>query len=158
MNPSNKGNRCLLSYSSGISGLFSEVRTNMGLTGPSSAILSYHAVPAITDIRMVVNSDNPMHFNVTLPAVKGTVCQQSYSRKDQINLSKITKVVRVLGLMAIISYMVVILFTWAYANLAGYVYFSAGEPELLIKYPEWALGAIGILAAVDYLRKELDIL
>ncbi|HEY9245517.1 MAG TPA: hypothetical protein VIO11_01595 [Candidatus Methanoperedens sp.] len=73
-----------------------------------------------------------------------------------LNYSAIMKMIRILGLMAVISYMVVILFTWVYANIKGYVYFSAGEPELLIKYSEWALGALGILAAIDYLRKEIN--
>jgi len=73
-----------------------------------------------------------------------------------INFPKIVKNIRVLGLMAIISYMVVILFTWMCANFSGYVYFSAGEPMLFIKYPEWALGFIGIFVAIDSLRKELD--
>ncbi|VVB87311.1 Uncharacterised protein [uncultured archaeon] len=73
-----------------------------------------------------------------------------------INFPKIIKNIRVLGLMAVISYMIVILFTWMYANFSGYVYFSAGEPMLFIKYPEWALGFVGIFVAIDSLRKELD--
>lgn len=70
--------------------------------------------------------------------------------------SKIMKMVRVLGLMVVISYMTVILFIWIYANFMGYVYFSAGEPLLMIKYIEWVLGFIGIFVVVDYLRRELD--
>jgi hypothetical protein len=58
--------------------------------------------------------------------------------------------------MAVLSYMVVILFTWMYANHQGYVYFSAGEPVSLIKYPEWVLGFLGIIATVSVLRRELD--
>ncbi|NJD78060.1 MAG: hypothetical protein FIB08_13380 [Candidatus Methanoperedens sp.] len=73
-----------------------------------------------------------------------------------INLHGTVRLIRILGLMALISYMVVILFTWMYANLEGYVYFSAGEPELYIKYSEWALGFIGILVAADFLKKELE--
>ncbi|MCE8422357.1 MAG: hypothetical protein J5U17_03515 [Candidatus Methanoperedens sp.] len=72
------------------------------------------------------------------------------------NFSKLMKIVRMLGLVAIISFMTVILFTWIYANLSGYVYFSAGEPILSIKYLEWVLGLIGIFAAIDLLQKELD--
>ena len=67
------------------------------------------------------------------------------------------KMVRILGLMALISYMTVILFTWIQANLAGYVYFSAGEPTLSIRYLEWTLGFIGIFVAVDSLCKEVKI-
>lgn len=66
------------------------------------------------------------------------------------------KFVRIIGLMALISYMIVILFTWIFANLQGYMYFSAGEPVLSIKYPEWILGFIGIFVAFDYLQRELN--
>lgn len=66
------------------------------------------------------------------------------------------KVVRVIGLMSIISYMTVILFAWIYSSLLGYVYFSAGEPTLIIKYLEWIIGFIGIFVAVYYLHKELS--
>jgi hypothetical protein len=63
---------------------------------------------------------------------------------------------RILGLMAIISYMIVILFVWIYANIGGYVYFLAGEPNLVIKYTEWLLGFAGIFVAIDLLHKELN--
>lgn len=59
--------------------------------------------------------------------------------------------IRIIGLMALLSYMIVILCTWIYANLRGFIYFSAGEPDLFIKYSEWVLGIIGIIVAVDYL-------
>ena len=58
--------------------------------------------------------------------------------------------------MALISYMIVILFTWIFANMDGYVYFSAGEPVLSIKYIEWILGFLGIFVATYYLHKELN--
>jgi hypothetical protein len=82
----------------------------------------------------------------------------AYANRNAIfnDFSNLTKNIRILGLMSIISYMTVILFTWIYANLNGYVYFSAGEPILSIKYPEWLLGFIGILVAIDCLRKELN--
>lgn len=69
---------------------------------------------------------------------------------------KAMRIVRILGLMALISYMIVILFTWIFANLQGYIYFSAGEPILLIKYLEWILGFVGIIVALDYLKTELN--
>jgi len=72
-----------------------------------------------------------------------------------MNFSKITKIIRIVGLMALISYMVVILFTWIYANLGGYVYFQAGEPMRVIKYFEWALGITGIFVAFEGLLKEI---
>lgn len=70
--------------------------------------------------------------------------------------SNMIKNIRILGLMALISYMIVILFTWVFANIDGYVYFSAGEPVLSIKYLEWVLGILGIFVAVNYLKKELN--
>ena len=66
------------------------------------------------------------------------------------------KIFRILGLMALISYMIVILFTWIFANIEGYVYFSAGEPVSSIKYIEWVLGFLGIYVATYYLHKELN--
>ena len=77
-------------------------------------------------------------------------------RFEFIKFSTIFYLLRILGLMAVLSYMFVILFTWMYANHQGYVYFSAGEPETLIKYPEWVLGILGILATASVLRRELD--
>ena len=68
----------------------------------------------------------------------------------------ILRLIRILGLMALISYMIVILFTWISANLGGFIYFSAGEPDPSIKYPEWVLGFLGIVVAADYLKRELD--
>lgn len=63
--------------------------------------------------------------------------------------------IRIVGLAALLSYMIVILFTWIYANLRGFMYFSAGEPDLSIKYPEWVLGIIGIIVAIDCLNREM---
>jgi len=73
-----------------------------------------------------------------------------------INFPKKVKNIRILGLMALISYMIVILFTWIYANFNGYVYFMAGEPNIVIKYTEWVLGFAGIIVAADFLRKEMN--
>ena len=64
------------------------------------------------------------------------------------------KIIRIAGLTALISYMTIILFTWITANLHGYVYFSAGEPNLFIKYFEWILGLLRIITAAYYLQKE----
>jgi hypothetical protein len=66
------------------------------------------------------------------------------------------KVIRILGLMSVLSYMIIILLTWIYANYQGYEYFSAGEPVSLIKYPEWALGFLGILVTASMVRREID--
>ncbi len=78
------------------------------------------------------------------------------SKFSFIKVSTILRLLRILGLMAVLSYMIVILFTWIYANHLGYVYFSAGEPVSLIKYPEWVLGFIGIIAVASALRREID--
>ncbi len=75
----------------------------------------------------------------------------------RIDFSKIMKIIRVLGLMTLICYMSVILFTWIYTNLDGNVYFLAGEPILSIKYFEWALGFTGIFVALDCLFKEIGV-
>ncbi len=80
-------------------------------------------------------------------------------QKDESTVTtknSLIKIIRILGLMALISYMIVILFTWIFANLGGYVYFSAGEPVLSIKYIEWMLGFLGIFVATYYLHKELN--
>lgn len=65
------------------------------------------------------------------------------------------RLIRILGMMAAISYMTVTLFTWIYADIQGYVYFSAGEPVSMIRYPEWVLGFIGIFVAIGYLHNEI---
>lgn len=72
----------------------------------------------------------------------------------QINiLGRIVKQVRIFGLMALISYMIVVLFTWIYANMQGFIYFSAGIPEPEIKYIVWVLGFLGFIVAIDYLHQ-----
>ncbi len=58
--------------------------------------------------------------------------------------------------MALLSYMLVILSTWVLANLEGFIYFSAGEPSLSIKYSEWIMGVLGIFVATGYLHEELN--
>lgn len=88
--------------------------------------------------------------------VNNTGSEYAHGALNIIDFPRLVRLVRILGLMAVISYMTVILFTWIYANLQGYIYFSAGEPVSMIKYPEWVLGFIGIFAAADLLRKELD--
>ncbi len=67
----------------------------------------------------------------------------------------LVKSLRILGLMAVLSYMIVILLTWIYANHRGHVYFSAGEPLSIIKYPEWIVGFLGIVVVIDFLKNEL---
>lgn len=63
---------------------------------------------------------------------------------------------RIWGLMAVMSYLIVILATWMYANYTGHIYFMAGEPNIIIKYVEWVLAGVGMYALVDILRKELN--
>ena len=122
---------------------------------------AFKSIPSwITPVTTAIYVDNPsinsthlsmgMSFRNYLPEI-GT------NRMIKSNkVSTIFPLIRILGLMAVLSYMVVILFTWIYANHQGYVYFSAGEPISFIKYPEWVLGFLGILATASVLRKELD--
>ncbi len=124
--------------------------------GFSSSLPAYHVPPAVTNITMVVTSNNSARFSNATNFVNPSIHYPNHRSFDFIDFPKIIKIMRILGMMSVISYMVVILSTWISANLDGYIYFSAGEPELLIKYPEWALGAVGIFVAFDYLRKELN--
>ena len=117
---------------------------------------SYWITPAISNAIMAVTSAGPAHLIMSMNFVNSTWHEYAHGKLKAIYYHKLITMLRILGLMTVISYMTVILFTWIYANLMGYVYFSAGEPVLMIKYPEWILGFIGIFVAVDLLRKELD--
>lgn len=75
---------------------------------------------------------------------------------NAFDYSKLIKIVRIVGLMALISYIAVILFTWIYANSAGHIYFSAGEPSSWIKYSEWILGFMAFFVAIYYFLMELS--
>jgi len=75
---------------------------------------------------------------------------------NAFDYSSLIKIVRIIGLVALISYMAVILFTWIYADRAGYIYFSVGEPSSFIKYSEWILGFMAIFIAIYYLLMELS--
>ncbi len=118
----------------------------------------YWIAPVVAGAAMAVHPANSTHMTLSMNFVNSTSHEHANSSSNIIDYSKLFRTVRILGLMSVISYMTVILFTWVYANLTGYIYFSAGEPVLLIKYPEWALGFIGISVAIDCLRKELDAL
>ena len=111
--------------------------TANGTSGKSASILLTFANPVFPDALPPVN-----------PIVQ--------PKKNVLDHSNSIKIVRILGLMALISYMIVILLTWVFANIEGYVYFSAGEPVLSIKYFEWILGSLGIFVAINYLQKELN--
>jgi hypothetical protein len=118
----------------------------------------YWITPVVAGTAMAVYPANSARLTLSMNFVNSTDHEHANGSFNIIDYSKLFRTVRILGLMSVISYMIVILFTWIYANLTGYVYFSAGEPELLIKYPEWVLGLIGISVAIDCLRKELDAL
>jgi hypothetical protein len=111
--------------------------TAKGISGRSASILLTFANPVYPDSMDCVH-----------PTLQNTM--------NAFDYSNLVKNIRILGLMALISYMIVILFTWVLANIEGYVYFSAGEPVLSIKYLEWVLGILGIFVAVNYLQKELN--
>jgi hypothetical protein len=112
--------------------------------------------PAITAIYVDNPSVNSTHLSMGL-SFSNYLPEIGKNRMTKSNkVSTIFPLLRILGLMAVLSYMIVILFTWIYANHQGYVYFSAGEPITLIKYPEWVLGFLGILVTASVLRRELD--
>ncbi len=115
-----------------------------------------YRVSPVGNVMMAGTSSEFIPSTPVMPFINATFNTHANKNNDFIGFPGIIKNIRILGFMAIISYMVVILFTWIYANLEGYVYFSAGEPLLIIKYPEWVLGFIGITVAVDSLRKELN--
>ncbi|MCZ7355520.1 MAG: hypothetical protein O8C66_03590 [Candidatus Methanoperedens sp.] len=124
-------------------------------TGYSALAVSYRAKTRSGAAKVMVPSNYVQPSNeVFFTNTNNNACANGNAIFN--DFAKITKNIRILGLMAIISYMTVILFTWIYANINGYVYFSAGEPILSIKYPEWLLGFVGILVAIDCLRKELN--
>ncbi len=118
----------------------------------------YWLTPVASGAAMAVDPVNSTRLTLSMNLVNNTSYEHAKGSFNITDYSKLFRTIRVLGLMSVISYMTVIIFTWVYANLTGYVYFSAGEPVLLIKYPEWVLGLIGISVAIDCLRKELDAL
>ena len=123
-----------------------------GFSGTSASILLTFANPDFPGDLVLVDST----FQLTGQNFGRTSGRFGNSiNRTAFDYSKLVKILRILGLMALISYMIVILFTWIYANMEGFVYFSAGEPVLSIKYPEWILGFLGIFVATDYLHKEL---
>ncbi|MDD5615776.1 MAG: hypothetical protein PHH85_06190 [Candidatus Methanoperedens sp.] len=112
--------------------------------------------PAITGIYVDNPSVNSTHLSmgVSFSNYLPEIGANRMIKSDKV--LTIFPLLRILGLMAVLSYMIVILLTWIYANHQGYVYFSAGEPISFIKYPEWVLGFLGIFATASVLRKELD--
>ena len=66
------------------------------------------------------------------------------------------KLIRILGLMTALSYMLCILYTWILAELNGFVYFSAGEPEPMIRYAEWILGVISTIVIISEIKIKLN--
>lgn len=115
---------------------------------------SYWIMPCISNVTMVATA-NSAQLTLSMNFINSTGNKYA-GRNIDINYLKIMKLARILGLMAIISFMIVFLFIWLYANLKGYVYFSVGEPILFIKYQEWVLGFTGIIVAAHYLLKELN--
>ena len=113
-------------------------------------------IPVVTNVFVEYPTANSTHLTMGMSFKNFLAGFSNNSKLEIIKLSTIFRMLRILGLMAVLSYMIVILFTWMYANHLGYVYFSAGEPVSLIKYPEWALGILGIIATSSILRRELD--
>lgn len=123
-----------------------------GFSGTSASILLTFANPDFPGDLVLVDPT----FQLTGTNFGRTTGQfENNMNRTAFDYSKLVKILRIIGLMALISYMIVILFTWMYANMEGFMYFSAGEPVLSIKYPEWILGFLGIFVATDYLHREL---
>ncbi len=68
---------------------------------------------------------------------------------------KYSRHIKIIGLMAAISYLIFILLTWIIANYLGHTYFTAGEPHLIIKYIEWIVRANSIIVLCGYLKEAL---
>ncbi len=113
-------------------------------------------IPVVTSVFVDYPSANSTHLRMGMRFINSLTGFGEKRKFEFIKVSTLLRLLRILGLMAVLSYMIVILFTWMYANHQGYVYFSAGEPVSLIKYPEWVLGILGILATASVLRRELD--
>lgn len=62
----------------------------------------------------------------------------------------------IVGLMTALSYMICTLYTWIYAVMQGYVYFSAGEPNIHIRNLEWVGGIYTIFILIYLIKRELD--
>lgn len=66
------------------------------------------------------------------------------------------KTIRIIGLMTAFSYLLCVLYTWMLAEINGNVYFSAGEPDPIIRYIEWGLGIISISVIISEIKIKLD--
>ena len=112
--------------------------------------------PDITDISIDHPSANSTHLSIGMNFINYLPGFAKKNTFNFFNIPTVFRIFRILGLIAVLSYMIVILLTWMYANHQGYVYFSAGEPISIIKYPEWILGIMGIFATVSVIRRELN--
>ena len=85
--------------------------------------------------------NNSTIYNADFPA--GHIAEiKWYNKPHAYCFFNVIITIRILGLMSLISYLIVVLYTWMFSNLNGYTYFSAGEPNLFIKYTEWILGVL----------------
>lgn len=128
----------------------------MIITPNSRQVNQNWITPAVTNVSVEYPSANSTHLIIGLRFINYLYGIGKNRDFNFIKISTIFHLLKIVGLMAVLSYMIVILFTWIYANQQGYVYFSAGEPVSLIKYPEWALGFLGIFAIANALKNELD--
>ncbi len=117
--------------------------------------ISYPMMPAVCGVTTTVTSPGSVRLIISMRSINDAGYQYTKNNINNINFLKLLKITRILGLIALISYIGVILAIWINANLGGYVYFSAGEPMLIIKYAEWGLGFIGLSVAANFLRREL---
>ena len=67
------------------------------------------------------------------------------------------RLLKILGLISILGYMIVFLSIWIYhTEINNYIYIQVGEPNLFIKYSEWIFGLLGITVMIPIIKKELD--
>ena len=117
--------------------------------------IAYWTMPAVCGITTIVTPPGSVRLTISMHSINDAGHHCIKNNINNTNLLKILKMIRILGLIALISYIGVILAIWINANLGGYVYFSAGEPMLIIKYAEWGLGFIGLSVATSFLCREL---
>jgi hypothetical protein len=66
------------------------------------------------------------------------------------------KKLRIFGLVCALSYVVVVLLTWAYMDIQGYKFVVVSEPIIAIKYTEWLMGGLSIGVLLSYLIDEVN--
>jgi hypothetical protein len=66
------------------------------------------------------------------------------------------KKINIIGYSVVLAYTIVILAIWIHSDVTGHTYFTAGEPNAVIKYTEWVLGFFGIIVVSMMFKKECE--